>query len=49
MEENKSLTNYKTAINSPLKEIWIGRNNLKCGCQNLWFLDYIQTRWKTKV
>ncbi|KPJ02437.1 Protein toll [Papilio xuthus] len=46
--EHEFAHNYKI-IKTPIKEIWIGNNNLSCGCHNLWFLDYIQAHWKTKI
>ncbi|CAH2040649.1 unnamed protein product, partial [Iphiclides podalirius] len=41
--------NYKTAISTPLKEVWIGNNDFGCDCKNIWFLDFIQTHWKAKI
>ncbi|XP_045535305.1 protein toll [Papilio machaon] len=46
--EHEFSHNYKI-IKTPIKEIWIGNNNLSCGCHNLWFIDYIQAHWKTKI
>ncbi|CAG5046448.1 unnamed protein product [Parnassius apollo] len=47
--ENGMLQNNERSIKTPTKEVLVDNKNLICGCQNFWFLDFVQTHWKTKV
>ncbi|CAK1579481.1 unnamed protein product [Parnassius mnemosyne] len=49
VRENGMLQNNETTIKTPTKEVLVDNKNLICGCQNFWFLDFVQTHWKTKV
>ncbi|KAJ8719078.1 hypothetical protein PYW07_016634 [Mythimna separata] len=47
--DEKALKSYRNEMKKPMKNVWISKNPLNCGCENYLFIDYLMEFTKTKI